>query len=246
MTGPLSLPVPGRSAGTPPGRPCPRHRHGVLLAVAATATVLTHWLRLLPLGRAAPGATRWEDWADLLTPYLVGGPLLAALAVLAVSRRRWAVALTGAAAFVQGHGVHLSANSIAHARGSAAPVHLWDETVGHALWFSGLAVLVGTAVGATSGAAVREVPVVRPRVLASAGLVLLVPVLGITWAANVVEGGTAALGSVLAAGLVMTGLRAGNRPGRLLAASAAVSLVLVAGWGAWWGGWPEPSALGWL
>lgn len=31
---------------------------GRLLALSATALVLTHWLRLLPLGYAAPGATR--------------------------------------------------------------------------------------------------------------------------------------------------------------------------------------------
>ena len=154
-----------------------------LLAAAAVALVLSHWLRLLPLGFQAPGATRYEDFADLLTPYVVAGPALAALAATGASRRTWTVALLGAAAFVQGHGIHLSANSIRHAVGPVAPVDLWDEQVGHWIWFVGLTALTAAVVHAVAATvpAARWGPVL-------AGLV------GLTWAANVVEAGMAALG----------------------------------------------------
>jgi hypothetical protein len=40
--------------------------------------------------------------------------------------------------------------------------------------------------------------------------------------------------------------RRGTPTGRLLVLAFGLSLVLVAAWGAWWGGFPEPSELGWL
>lgn len=208
-----------------------------LLATSAVALVLTHWIRLLPLGFHAPGGTRWEDFADLATPYVVAGPMLVVLARVGAGRRAWTAALVGGALFVQGHGVHLSANSISYARGDAAPAYLWDEVVGHALWFVGLTVLL-LAVAHS----VRPVPL-PARALPHA-LALLV---GATWAANVVEAGQAALGAALAAGLVGYGWRTRDRqPGRLLVLAFSLSLVLVAGWGLWQGGFPQPSELGWL
>lgn len=215
------------------GRPAlPRELR--LLALSAVALVLTHWLRLLPLGFEAPGATRYEDFVDLLTPYAVAGPALSALAVVGASRRAWRLALLGAAAFVQGHGIHLSANSISHVVGPVAPVHLWDERVGHWIWFVGLALL--TAVVAT---AVAGVP--------SRGGAPLAALVGLTWAANVVEAGAVPLGVVLACGLSVQGWRTRESPtGRALLLAFGLSLVLVAAWGAWWGGFPQPSELGWL
>ena len=221
----------GSVAPPPPG---PRVRR--LLGLSAVALVATHWLRLLPLGFQAPGATRYEDFVDLLTPYAVAGPALAALALAGASRRTWTAALLGAAAFTQGHGIHLSANSIRHAVGPVAPVDLWDEQVGHWIWFVGLAALTAAVVHAVAGAvpAGRAGPVL-------AGLV------GLTWAANVVEAGMVALGGVLAVGLLVQGWRLRETPtGRLLVLAFGLSLLLVAAWGAWWGGFPQPSELGWL
>ena len=196
----------------------------------------THWLRLLPLGFEAPGATRYEDFVDLLTPYAVAGPALAALAAVGASRRTWTVALLGAAAFTQGHGIHLSANSIRHAVGPVAPVDLWDERVGHWIWFVGLAALTAAVVHAVAG--------VVPAGHAAPALAALV---GLTWAANVVEAGMVGLGGLLACGLVAQGWRLrGTATGRLLVLAFGLSLVLVACWGAWWGGFPQPSELGWL
>jgi len=208
-----------------------------LLALSAGALVATHWLRLLPLGVAAPGATRYEDFVDLLTPYLVAGPALAALARADAGRRTWLAALLGTVAFTQGHGVHLSANSISHARGPAAPVYLWDEQVGHHLWFAGLALLVVAVAGA-----VRDQGLTTGR-----GPLALSTLVGLTWAANVVEGGAVPLGASLAAVLAVVGWRARrDAPGRLLALAFALSLVLMAAYGLWQVGFPQPSDLGWL
>ena len=151
--------------------------------------------------------------------------------------RAWTAALLGAALFVQGHGVHLAANSISFARGDAPPTHLWDEVVGHALWFVGLTVLL-VAVAHS----IRAAPV--PLGAAAHALALLV---GATWAVNVVEAGHAPLGAALATGLVAYGWRtAAAAPGRLLVLGVSLSLVLVAAWGLWQGGYPQPSELGWL
>jgi hypothetical protein len=216
----------------PPAGPAARR----LLAWSAVALIATHWLRLLPLGFSAPGATRYEDFVDLLTPYAVAGPALAALAVVGATRRSWTLALVGAVAFTQGHGIHLSANSIRHAVGPAAPVDLWDERVGHWIWFTGLTVLTAAVAHAVAGA----VPGGR------AGSVLATLV-GLTWAANVVEAGSVPLGVALAAGLLLLGWRLRATPtGRLLVLAFGVALVLVAAWGAWWEGFPQPSELGWL
>ncbi len=207
-----------------------------LLALSAVALVATHWLRLLPLGFQAPGATRYEDFVDLLTPYVVAGPALAALAAVGASRRTWTLALLGAGVFTQGHGVHLSANSIRHAVGPVAPIDLWDERVGHWIWFAGLALLTAAVAHAVAGAVAA-----RP-----AGTVLGALV-GLTWAANVVEAGAVPLGVLLACGLAAQGWRLRATPtGQLLLRAFGLALVLVAAWGAWWGGFPQPSELGWL
>ena len=206
-----------------------------LLAASAVAMVLTHWLRLLPLGALAPGATRYEDFADLLTPYVVAGPALAVLARTGASRRSWALALLGAAVFTQGHGLHLSANSITFASGDAPPAYLWDEVVGHHLWFAGLTLLLVVVVHQ-----VRTLPV-------GGGASPLAALVGLTWAANVVEGGAVPFGAGLALGLVAYGARLrASVPGRLLVLAFGLSLVLVAAYGMWQGGYPQPSELGWL
>ena len=208
-----------------------------LLAASAVAMVLTHWLRLLPLGYAAPGRTRYEDFVDLLTPYVLLAPVLVVLARAGVARRAWVLALTGALVFVQGHGVHLSANSISYASGEQAPAYLWDEQVGHHLWFAGLTLLLVVVVQAVRDLPIRVGPV-------AAGLAALV---GLTWAANVIEGGAVPFGASLATGLTAYGWqlrRTGT--GRLLVLAFGLSLLLTAAYGSWQGGFPQPSELGWL
>jgi hypothetical protein len=208
-----------------------------LIAWSAVAMVLTHWLRLAPLGFQAPRSVRYEDFVDLLTPFVVLGPALAVLAHQRVGRRAWAAALLGSAMFVQGHGLHLSANSISYASGIDPPAYLWDEVVGHHLWFGGLTVVV--VVVAES---VRSSPLpVRPPSC------LLACLVGITWGVNVVEGGTVPFGTALAAGLAVYGWRSRTGgTGNLLALAFGLSLVLVGAYGVWQGGYPQPSELGWL
>ena len=234
-----------------------------LLAASTVAMILTHWLRLLPLGYAAPGQTRYEDFVDLLTPFVVAGPALAVLARTGAGRRAWALALLGAGVFAQGHGLHLSANAISFTLGPEDPAYLWDEQVGHHLWFAGLTLLLVVVVQQVHGLPLRAGPVA----------VALAALVGLTWAANVVEGGAVPFGSALAVGLTAYGwrLRAtgtgrllvlafglalgltaygwrlrGTGTGRLLVLAFGSSLLLVAAYGLWQGGFPQPSELGWL
>lgn len=208
-----------------------------LLAASAVAMVLTHWLRLLPLGYAAPGDTRWEDFVDLLTPYVVAGPALAVLARTGASRREWALTVLGAAVFASGQGMHLSANSISFASGPADPAYLWDEQVGHHLWFGGLTLLLLVV-----ARRVQPLPL-----HAGPGALGLAALVGLTWAANVVEGGAVPFGATLAAVLTGYGWRTRrSATGRLLTLAFGLSLVLVAAYGLWQRGFPQPSELGWL
>jgi hypothetical protein len=126
---------------------------GRWLLAWAGAYGVTHHLGLLPDGLgAAGGGTRWADWLDLLGPYLVIGTALAALAAVGTDRRGWVAAVLGGVLYAQGHGIHLAANSIANARGDQSPAHLWDEVVGHLLWYGGFAVLVVVLARAFAGA----------------------------------------------------------------------------------------------
>lgn len=202
--------------------------------VAASAVVynVAHHLGALPGGLGAAGhATRWVDWIDLLTPYAVVGTALAALAAAGTDRRGWWLALLGAGLYAQGHAVHLAANSISNARGDAAPVHLWDEVMGHWLWYAGVAVLVV--------AVARAVPLRTTPVAAA-----LAAATGLTWTTNALEG-TTAVGSLLVA-LALTGWgwhRRSEGTGRLLVIAFGLSALLLAGYGLWHLGFPAPSSL---
>ena len=200
--------------------------------VWALAYNLFHHLGALPNGLgAAGGGTRWLDWVDLLTPYAVVGAALAALATANTDARGWWAALVGAGAYVQGHAVHLAANSIGNVRGDVPPVHLWDEVVGHWLWYAGLALLVL--------ALARAVPL-RARPVAYA----LALATGVTWTTNALEGTTAVGSLVVAAGLAGWGWRRrGEGTGRLLLVGFGTSALLLAAYGLWHLGFPAPSSL---
>ncbi len=149
------------------------------LAVAAVAYSVLHHLGLVPAGLGAgPEGTRWADWLDLVVPWLVLAP--AALTIWAAEStvRSWVVFGAGAVAYTSGHGIHLAANSISNADPGRTS-HLWDEVVGHYLWFIGVA-LVLTALAGTMIGRSRPHPI---------GYVLAIGV-GLTWATNAVGGGT--------------------------------------------------------
>lgn len=208
-----------------------------LLALSAVAMVVGHWLRLLPLGYAAPvPASRWEDFADLLLPYAVLAPALLVLDRLGAGRRTWTLALLGAIVFTQGHGLHLSANAISYASGPAEPAYLWDEQVGHHLWFTGLTLVLVVVVEA-----LRPVPL-----RTGATAILLAALVGVSWTASLVEAGAVPFGACISAGLTVYGWRLRGGTGRLLVLSYGLSLVLTAVYGVLQGGFPQPSELGWL
>ncbi len=165
-----------------------RWSYPTALAVAASAYVLLHHLGLVPggLGRAAEG-TRKADWLDLLTPYMVLAPAAATLHAASATGRQWACLALGAVMYASGHGIHLAANSI----GNVSPgptAHLWDEVVGHYVWYAGVA-LVTAAVAATMTG--RK----RPH---NPGSYVLAVAVGLTWATNGIGAGTALLSLLLA------------------------------------------------
>jgi len=209
---------------------------GTWLAAFGASVLVGHHLGALPAGLGdAGGGTRWVDWLDLLTPYAVVGTALLVLRTGGAGRRTWALAAAGAVAYVQGHGLHLAANSVGNARGDAAPVHLWDELVGHAVWYAGLAALVVALVPAVRRSGVRTGP---------AALALAAGV-GLTWATNALEGHTAWWALPVALALAAWGWRLRQEAaGRLLLAAYPLAAAVLAGWGLWQGGFPQPSDVG--
>ena len=144
----------------------------------------------------------------------------------------------GTVLYTSGHGIHLAANSIGNAIPSTDPdiVHLWDETVGHYLWYSGFAVVV----------AVLAVTVAdrRPRGgVVAHGLALA---FGFTHFTNSVEGQTPWLGIAIAAGFLVWGLLTRDGMGRYLITAYGLSLLLFAGYRSWQGEFVEFSELGWM
>ena len=225
------------------------------LAALAVAVIVTMQIGTLakPLGDA--GDTRVADWLDLLSPYLVVGCSAWVLLRIrslthgaAPDRGSWWLFATGALAFAQGSGIHLAANSIDNAQptGTAAEVtYLWDEHVGHWVWYLGLILLLAGVARAVLGAVPTPLPRVHPIGLLLAALV------GLTLFNNWVEGQTPWLGLAAAAAAVVLALGA-RGPGRTyLLVVAGTALILLVGWGLYWWAvdghvFPQFSELGWI
>ena len=101
----------------------------------------------------------------------------------------------GALLYASGHGIHLAANSVNNAVGGET-AHLWDETVGHAIWYAGVALVVLALARTMAGRPL-------PRVIAH----LLAVAVGITWATNSVGADLEIAGLVVAAGFATYGWR---------------------------------------
>jgi hypothetical protein len=166
------------------------------LLAAAFAYVVCHHVGLLPSGLgAAPRGTRWADWLDLAVPWLVLAPAAAALWAAQTRPQVWGIFGAGVAAYASGHGIHLAANSV----GNTDPgptAHLWDEHVGHYIWFAGVA-LVLMALALTMVGRRRAHPL---------GYVLAIAA-GLTWATNAIGGGTVLFSLVIATAVVVFGIR---------------------------------------
>jgi hypothetical protein len=197
----------------------PRCGYRGWLALTALAYALLHHVGSLPDGLGeGPRGTRWADWLDLATPYAVLLPALLALVSARADRRVLALFALGALAYAQGHGVHLAANSVGNA--DPGPVaHLWDEDVGHALWYAGAAAVTAALATTTTGAA-RGGPLAYALALGA----------GTTWGTNAVGGGAAGpgLGLAVAVALVAYGLRHRHSLAAVLAVGWSPALVIIA------------------
>jgi hypothetical protein len=207
----------------------------------------------------------WGDVMDFLTCLVV---VPVALALYGRLRREWPTEQTGRRAvplalvlfvagailYVDGHGIHLPANSLARLmeKGSAIfkATYLYDEVISHYLWHGGLlimsAALVLAAAKSRVGAAERAIsgPVL-------AGAVFY----GFALAVSAVEGQTvpmqlpaAIIGAVAAWRLFLAQRRQGRENPALLffAAGLTLAAALFAYWGISHGGFPEFSELGWI
>jgi hypothetical protein len=203
-----------------------RNESRALLAFAVAVFVFHH----LP---SLAGETA-GDWIDLLTPFAVIG---AAAFVIGRGPGTLAlvVAVVGAVLYVDGHGIHLAANSIGQEEltGDAKDVtHFWDEEWGHFEWHLGLFVLIGAFCLAR-----RE----RPWLPA-----LCAVLLAWTFFTNTVEGGTWWLVLVATAVFVPWAIAA-RRPIVVTAAAAfGLATLLIGIWAVWHQGMPQFSDVGLL
>ena len=189
------------------------------LAVTAAAYAVFHHLGLIDGGLGGgPSDTQWIDWFDLVVPFLVLGPAAAALRAAGADGRTWLVFGIGAVTYATGHGVHLAANSV----GNAAPgptEHLWDEVVGHYVWYAGVALVVVALAMTMSGRP-------RPPVVGYAAAALA----GLTWATNAVGGGTVVFSLVLALVAAAYGWgRRGDLTAVLAVAGGVAAITLIGG-----------------
>ncbi len=182
------------------------------------------------------------DWIDLATPFAVVGTAALVLLGLSAWGAGLGLAVAAAIAYVDGHGLHLSANSI-RAEEPAAEVervaYFWDERFSHWEWHLGL-------VGLLVAFCLAEPHGRTPVRAGSAQSALVAGLLGFTLFTSTVEGQTWWL--LPPAALVLAGW-ALARPRLVLGACAgalALACLLLAGWAAWHRGVPEFSDLGWI
>lgn len=173
-----------------------------------------------------------EEWVDLLTPFGVLGAAGWLLAGLRPRPGVLALAAVAAVLYVDGHGIHLSANAI-NSVAPGATAHFWDEVWGHLEWHSGWFLLLGALVAA------EPARLGRPALLGSA-------LLGWTLFTNTVEGGTWWLALPVGAAFAAWALRE-RRPLALSVGLAFTLCALLIGvWALWQGGVPQFSEAGLL
>lgn len=198
--------------------------YGRALATTALSYAVLHHLGLLPDGLGdGPDGSRWGDWLDLLVPWLVLAPAAWTMVAAETDRRTWLAFGMGALAYANGHGIHLAGNSVANVE-PGPTAHLWDEVVGHAIWYAGVALVVGALAATMRG---------RPRPPWPAYPLALG--VGLTWATNALGGGTVvpALAACVAAAVwgwrrrqeLGVVLLVGFLPGALLLVGALLSGV---------------------
>jgi hypothetical protein len=198
-----------------------------LLAFAASVFVFHH----LPTVAGDAG-----EWIDLLTPFAVIGAAAATLIALGVPSTALAVAFLASLLYVDGHGIHLAANSIAAEplTGEAERVaDFWDERFSHVEWHVGWIALLASFCLAERGTSDRPLRLDRRTRVATALM------LGFTFFTNTVEGGTWWL--ELAAAAFFVGWAVRDRRQLLVTCAAALTLgaALIGAWAVWQGGLPQ-------
>jgi hypothetical protein len=219
----------------------PTHRSGVGIPLAVLAASVVVFMQIgtfaRPLGDL--GGTRAADWLDLLTPWFVVGSAAWVLLASRASTRggapdggAWVTLAVGGLAFTEGKGLHLAANSVSNAEPTgrvAELVHLWDESVGHWLWYVGL-LLIAAAVARTLLASTESLPLKT-----TVGGVLLAALTGFSLANTWIEGRTPWLGILAAAGFTAYALLRRRRAGALVwLVCFGLALIQVVGWGLYW------------
>jgi len=226
------LPATNRGLGKLPFPP--RSTPAALLAFSVALTVGHHLPAFLP--------NRPGDWVDLLTPFAVVGA--AAALLLALRPPAWLAVAAGVAAvaYIDGHGIHLAANSIRHEEPTGAVearANFWDEEFGHLEWHLGLLGFLAMVAACPPVAT----PAHRRRGIVAPSAVLL----GFTLFTSSVEGGTWPLVLAAAVLLVPYGLlRARTVAATTIAAALAFAAALMGAWALLQGGMPEFSDAGWL
>jgi hypothetical protein len=179
------------------------------------------------------------DWIDLLTPFVVIGA-----AALLIGRRAGTlvlvVAIIGALLYVDGHGIHLAANSINNEdpTGDAKDVaHFWDEEWGHFEWHLGWFVLIAALALAERARVIR---IRRWEAVVSAVL------LGWTFFVSTVEGGSWWLELIAAAVFIPWALKVRSPILVTAAAGFALAALMIGIWAVWQQGMPQFSDVGWI
>lgn len=228
-------------------------RQGVLaLAFAIAFIVLFLAPPFLPYRFPLYSLINWAEVVDLATPLVLIPLYWLLLAEFAPSRSAmWTIVfLVLAAAWVDGHGIHLAANAIGHLlKNQPGPAQdlteFWDERFGHYLWHSaalGLTALV--LIAAARAPEVRD----DARWAGVAGAL----VYGFALFLIGDEGGTAPLMIAFGAAFVVASWSIRRRVLAspvltMLAGGYALMVVLFAVWFVYWGGrLPQFSDLGWI
>lgn len=195
------------------------------IAIFAAMYGLFHHQGVLfaPLGEVAYSQTRWADWLDLITPIAVLTPAALALVNLRARPHLWTMFAVGAYAYVEGHGIHLAANSIGNAQPSQL-VHLWDEVVGHYILHLGVIVVVAALMVASRSMSSPPMSLVTA---------VLAGLFGTTWATNALAGGTIPLMLPAALGFVVFARRTGHPLRRPIVFGFGLAVLLLVAHGLW-------------
>jgi hypothetical protein len=171
-------------------------------------------------------------------------------------RLSWIVLIFGFLLYVDGHGIHLSANSIARLLGGQEgsslfrAVYLYDEVISHFMWDGGILVISVGLILLARRAGFGGLTTAQS-VLVSGGAA----VYGFAYTLNSIEGQTVVLMFPAAAAACLWCLKLYFRDRRrkeqdpvvlFFLAGYLLSVILLAYWGIKNSGFPEFSDLGWI